>query len=122
MNGMNWDELTPAERLLAEQAVMNFRTLNKACRSAADGQVLDVAETLAMQQGRELIRKTLAASLEEEGRQVEKRGAESDVLVRIEQDTSWLEAARGDHSGRRHSARTGVLPLCEMPERRIRSG
>jgi len=49
MNGMNRDELTPAERVLAEQAVMNFRTLNKMCRSATDGQVLGVvAETLAM--------------------------------------------------------------------------
>lgn len=73
MNGMNWDELTPAERLLAEQAVMNFRTLNKACRNAPDGQVLDVAETLAMQQGRELIRNTLQASLEQEAREVEKK-------------------------------------------------
>lgn len=73
MNGMNWDELTPEERLLAEQAVMNFRSLNKACRSAADGKVLAVAEMLAMQQGRELIRQTLQASLEQEGRAVEKK-------------------------------------------------
>jgi hypothetical protein len=73
MNGMNWDELTPEERLLAEQAVMNFRALNKACRSAADGKVLAVAETLAMQQGRELIRHTLQASLDQEAREVEKK-------------------------------------------------
>lgn len=73
MNGMNWDELTPEERLLAEQAVMNFRALNKACRGAADGKVLAVAETLAMQQGRELIRQTIQASLAQEGREVEKK-------------------------------------------------
>lgn len=73
MNGLNWDDLTPEERLLAEQAVMNFRELNKACRSAADGKVLAVAETLAMQQGRELIRQTIQASLAQEGSEVEKK-------------------------------------------------
>jgi hypothetical protein len=73
MNGMNWDELTPSERLLAEQAVLNLRSLNKACRAAADGKVLAVAESLAMEQGRELIRKTIEVSLEQEGREVEKK-------------------------------------------------
>jgi hypothetical protein len=73
MHEMNWDELTSTERLVAEQAVMNLRALHKACRSAADGKVLAVAETLAMEQGRELIRKTLEVSLEQEGRAVEKK-------------------------------------------------
>lgn len=71
---MKWEELTPSERLLAEQAVLNLRELNKACRAAADGKVLGVAETLAIEQGRELTRKTLQTSLEEEGREVEKKG------------------------------------------------
>lgn len=39
MAGVNWDEMTSQERLIAEQAVMNLRALNKACRSAADGKV-----------------------------------------------------------------------------------
>lgn len=71
---MKWEELTPSERLLAEQAVLNLRELNKACRAAPDGKVLGVAETLAIAQGRELTRKTLQTSLEEEGREVEKKG------------------------------------------------
>lgn len=71
---MNWDELTPSERLVAEQAILNLRTLNKACRAAADGKVLGVAESLAMEQGRELTRQTLQASLAEEAREVEKKG------------------------------------------------
>ena len=41
---MNWEELTPAERLVAEQAVLNLRSLNRTCRMAADGQVLRLAE------------------------------------------------------------------------------
>jgi hypothetical protein len=52
---------------------MNFRALNQACRSAADGKVLAVAETLAMQQGRELIRQTLQTALDQEAREVEKK-------------------------------------------------
>lgn len=74
MNGMNWDELSADERLIAEQAVLNLRELNQACRAAADGTVLAVAESLAMHRGRELIRRTLEVSLQQEGREVEKKG------------------------------------------------
>jgi hypothetical protein len=77
MKGLNWDELTADELLIAEQAVMNLRELNKACRAAADGTVLSVAETLAMEQGRKLIRQSLEVSLKEEGCEVEKKGPRS---------------------------------------------
>lgn len=70
---MDWQELTPAERLVAEQAVLNLRSLNMTCRMAADGQVLRLAEAQAMEQGRELTRKMLEVSLEQEGREVEKK-------------------------------------------------
>lgn len=73
MSGMNFEELSPQERLVAEQAVMNLRTLNKACRAAKDGTVLAVAETLAMEQGRELTRRTLEASMDQERHEVEKK-------------------------------------------------
>ncbi len=71
---MKLDELSPEERLIAEQAVMNLRSLNKACDAAADGTVLAIAEQLAMTQGRELIRRTLQASLDQQSRTVEKKG------------------------------------------------
>lgn len=74
MHGLNLDELSPEERLVAEQAVVNFRELQKACDAAADGTVLDVCERLAMQQGRELIRQTIETSLNRQARQVEKKG------------------------------------------------
>jgi hypothetical protein len=70
---MNFDELTPAERLIAEQAILNLRTLNNACDMAADGNVLAIAETLAVQQGRELTRKTLQMSVDEQVDTVEKK-------------------------------------------------
>jgi hypothetical protein len=41
---MKFDELTAAERLIAEQAVLNLRSLNKACDNAADGTVLAIGE------------------------------------------------------------------------------
>jgi hypothetical protein len=74
MAGMNWDKLSAEERLVAEQAILNLRALSKACRAAPDGKVLGVAERLAVEQGRELTRRTLQAALESEGREAEKKG------------------------------------------------
>jgi len=71
---MKLDELSAEERLIAEQAVLNLRSLNKACHAAADGTVLAIAEQLAVTQGRELIRRTLQVSLDEQARTVEKKG------------------------------------------------
>ncbi len=71
MAGMNWDQMTPEERLIAEQAVLNFRELNKVCDAAADGTVRDTCETLAIQQGRELVRRTIEVTLSQQAREVE---------------------------------------------------
>lgn len=73
MSGMNWSELSPTERLIAEQAVLNFRSLNAACDAAADGKVLAVAETLALQQGRELVRRTVEVTLQQQAEGLEKK-------------------------------------------------
>lgn len=73
MSGMNWSDLSPTERLIAEQAVLNFRSLNAACNAAADGKVLAVAETLALQQGRELIRRTVEITLQQQAEGLEKK-------------------------------------------------
>lgn len=73
MSGMNWSELSPTERLIAEQAVLNFRSLNAACNAAEDGKVLAVAETLALQQGRELVRRTVEVALQQQAEGLEKK-------------------------------------------------
>lgn len=73
MSGMKWDDLSATERLIAEQAVMNLRALNAACDAAADGKVLAVAETLAIQQGRELIRRTVEVTLQQQAADLEKK-------------------------------------------------
>ena len=74
MTGMNWDDLTPEERLLAEQAVLNFRELNKAGDAAEDGTVLRVCEKMAIEQGREFTRRMLESSLNQQAETVEKKG------------------------------------------------
>lgn len=73
MSGMNWNEMTAEERLLAEQVVLNMRTLNRVARLAPDGHVLDVVERLALEQGRELVRRTIELSLHAERTEVEKK-------------------------------------------------
>lgn len=70
---MKFDELSPAERLIAEQAVLNLRSLSKACDDAADGKVLAVAETLAVEQGREFTRQTLQQAVDAHIADVEKK-------------------------------------------------
>ena len=64
--------LTPNERLIAEQAVMDFRALNAACDAAADGTVLSIAEQQAVKQGCDATRRTLEMSLQVQGADVEK--------------------------------------------------
>jgi hypothetical protein len=73
MAGMNWDEMTAEERMMAEQLVLNMRSLNQVARLAPDGHVLDVVERLALEQGRELVRRTIELSLHAEGAEVEKK-------------------------------------------------
>ena len=78
---MDFSQMTPEERLIAEQAVLNFRTLNKACDEAPHGRVLAVAEDLAIDQGRELTRRTLEASLRRQAEEAEKKGRRRDAAA-----------------------------------------
>lgn len=70
---MDFSELSAAERLIAEQAVLNLRTLNKACNDAAHGKVLAIAESLAVEQGREFTRQTLQQAVDAHIADVEKK-------------------------------------------------
>lgn len=70
---MNFDELTAGERLIAEQAVLNLRSLNKACDDAADGTVLAIGEVMAVEQGRRLTQNTLQAAMDEQIETLEKK-------------------------------------------------
>jgi len=74
---MDWNSLSPEERLIAEQAVLNFRALNAACDAAPDGAVLNVCEQLALAQGREFLRRNVEATLQQQAGAVEKKVAPS---------------------------------------------
>jgi hypothetical protein len=79
MNEMWWEGLSPEERLLAEQAVMQYRALRKACAEAPDGSVLSVAERLAVDEGRKLTRRTLEQALQAEAVEAQKKGAPAEA-------------------------------------------
>jgi hypothetical protein len=81
MSEMDWDGLTANERLIAEQAVMNFRVLNAACNAASDGTVLGIAEQLAVKQGREATRRTLEMSLQMQDTDLEKKARRAGPAV-----------------------------------------
>jgi hypothetical protein len=74
-----WDELSPQERLLAEQTVLQYRALRAACAAAPDGKVLGVGERMAVEQGRELTRRTLETALQAEAVEAEKKGARAEA-------------------------------------------
>jgi hypothetical protein len=64
----------PQEALIVEQALAMYREMRQAASAAVDGQVLSVAEGLAVTRGRELMCKSLQAVLQEEAQASEKKG------------------------------------------------
>ena len=70
------DEVGRADggRAVAGGAVgADFRELNRACDAAKDGTVLGMCETLALRQGRELMRQTIEVSLHLQKSEVERK-------------------------------------------------
>lgn len=65
---------SPEEALIAEQALAMYREMRQAATSAPDGEVLSVAESLAVARGRELTRRSLETVLQEEIVTAEKKG------------------------------------------------
>lgn len=122
MSGMDWVGLTPNERLIAEQAVMNFRALNAACDAAADGTVMGIAEQQAVKQGRDATRRTLEMSLQMHGADVEKKRAEPDLWRRNQQSAPRPQYANRDDSGGRNRSVAGLSVLREMAKRWVRLG
>lgn len=64
----------PVEILVVEQALALVRELQQTCQSAPHGQVLAQAESVALDRGRELARRTLEAVLNQQAEAVEKKG------------------------------------------------
>jgi hypothetical protein len=64
---------TATEALIMEQARLFARELEQTCNQAPDGQVLEQAESVILQHGREFLRAALQASLQHQARDVEKK-------------------------------------------------
>ena len=65
---------TELEALLVEQALLLARQLQKTADDAPDGQVLAAVEATAVPAARELARKAVEATLQQQAPAVEKRG------------------------------------------------
>ena len=63
----------PQEALIVEQALAMYREMREAAAQAADGEVLNVAESLAVARGRELMRRSLETVLQQETAEMEKK-------------------------------------------------
>ena len=62
------------EALVVEQALAMVRDLKRTCASSPHGSVLIHAERVALDRGRELMRQTLEAVINEQGPGLEKKG------------------------------------------------
>jgi hypothetical protein len=101
MANLWWEQFTPEERLLAEQAVLQHRALRQACAAAPDGRVLAIAERLAVEQGREATRLQLETALQHEAAEAEKKGAQAEAADRVASRELTAAARRAKSSRRR---------------------
>ena len=62
------------ERLILEQAALFARALRESADRAPDGKVLAITERVAVEQGREFVRKALTITLQGQAAAVEKKG------------------------------------------------
>lgn len=111
----------PQEALIVEQALAMYRELRQAAAGAADGEVLSVAEQLAMTRGRELTRQSLQAVLQEEAQSSEKRGLGPPMCLRRSSRASWRTKAVDPHCGRRADVASGVFCVSLLSLGRARS-
>ena len=90
---------SPEEALIVEQALAMYREMRQAAAAAPDGQVLSMAETLAVARGRELSRRSLESVLQAEAREGEKKGAHCEAVRAV--DVENIAARKKGRSSRR---------------------
>jgi hypothetical protein len=84
------------ERLFMERALAWYREMRTVCREAPDGQVLSQAEVIARDGGRELVRRSFQAVLQEQAREVEKKGRAAGPVCGVQ--ATGVIAGAGDAS------------------------
>jgi hypothetical protein len=67
------DRLTPAQRLVVEQAFVLAQELDAAADSAPEGQVVDRCESFLLGNGRDFLRKVLESTLQSRVELLEKK-------------------------------------------------
>lgn len=87
------------ELLFVEQAQAMFREMSAAARQAPRGKVLNTIETLAVSEGRELMRKGLESVAQSEIEALEKKGRPAEAASAA--DRSIIAAQRRAVSSRR---------------------
>lgn len=81
-----------AEALFLEQALAYYRDMKTAAKNAPYGRFLDQAETVAVLQGRELLRQSLQAVAQEEIDDIEKKTKRRSAKpVKRKNDTEDIE-------------------------------
>lgn len=105
-----------------EQALAMYREMRRAAAVAPDGEALNVAESLAVTRGRELMRRSLQTVLEEETAEIEKKRAGQTLRVRRGGRTSRQASAVDRHGGRRGEVATRLLRLLRLPRGSARRG
>jgi hypothetical protein len=88
----NLDQLTPAQRLIVEQAFVMAQELETAADAAPEGQVIDRCESFLLGHGRDFLRRILEATLQSRAEALEKKGAPPEPV---------RAARRGDTRGTR---------------------
>jgi hypothetical protein len=68
------------QRLVAEQALAYAQQLEQTSRSAPAGQLLDLCEGVVLERGRQFLRDSLAAALQQQITEGEKRGRPLDTV------------------------------------------
>jgi hypothetical protein len=86
MSARNIRVSDPVDALLVEQLLAMLGELRDACRTASDGQVLKQTEQIAVHRGRELTRKALESILNQQAKEVEKKGRRHDNVLAAELD------------------------------------
>jgi len=65
---------TPLEKLLVEKALAYAQELQRTANAAPDGEVLARCEALVLAQGREFLRESLQATLQQQANDVQQKG------------------------------------------------
>jgi hypothetical protein len=74
---------SPTEALIVEQALAYARQLTTAMDTAPDGQVIDRAESVALNQGRNFVRRSLEIAIQSQAETVEKKGHQTASVTAV---------------------------------------